>query len=130
ELSLVVRGPAVSELCNTQMGFVIGLPLAVVGPSGSFYNAVLRGDDRPSMGIGATNFAIPDCVPGTSPTTAALPPTVPPSTAPPATAPPTTAPPAAGAVDVLSAQVTAAPTTAEVQVLGDQVRRLPATGSG
>ncbi|MPY93827.1 MAG: hypothetical protein GEV08_12415 [Acidimicrobiia bacterium] len=122
-LSLAVPGPAVSQLCNTQMEFVIGLPLAVVGPSGSYYNAVLRNDARPSMGIGATNFPIPDCVPGTSPTTAS-----PPTTTPPTTAPPTTLP-EVGPVEVESSQVTAPPEVAPVAVAGVSVRQLPATGA-
>jgi LPXTG-motif cell wall-anchored protein len=137
ELSLAVPGPAASPRCNTQLEFVIGLPLAVVGPSGSYYNALLRGDDRPSMGIGATNFAIPDCVPGTSGTTVPPPPPPPPppTTPPPsvsptsAVAPTTAAPPAT----VLAAQVTSAPTSAPasapVAVAGAQVSRLPETGS-
>lgn len=136
QLSVPVPGPAVSAECNTQMGFVIGLPLAVVGPSGSFYNALLRNDDRPSMGIGATNFAIPDCVRGAASTTT---PTTPPTTPPPTTPPTTTAPPSVAPTStaqppatVLSAQLSAAPTTAPVApaaVAGAHVSRLPATGS-
>lgn len=130
ELSIPVPGPAQSSQCNTQMGFVIGLPLAVVGPSGSYYNALLRNDDRPSMGIGATNFAIPNCVPGVAGT--ATGPTAPPPVAPTSTAvasvsPTSTALPPA---EVLSAQLSAAPTTsAPVAVAGVQVNRLPQTGS-
>lgn len=139
ELSVAVPGPAQSELCNTQMGLVIGLPLAVVGPSGSYYNRVLRNDTRPSMGIGATNFAIPDCVAGPSPT--GPPPTVPPPTVPPPAEPspvvpppavaPTeaAAPPPPAAVAVAAAQVSQPPEVAQTEVLGTQVRQLPATGS-
>src|SRR4051794_7197773 len=35
-----------SNNCNYQLDGVVGVPLAVVGPSGSFYSAASRGDDR------------------------------------------------------------------------------------
>lgn len=132
QLSITVPGPAQSELCNTQLELVIGAPLAIVGPSGSFYNSLLRNGTGPDMGVGAKNHAIPNCTPGTTPVTVLVSTTLPPTT----TAPPTTAP-AQVSPDVVSA--TTAPTVQSVvvsattppSVLGIQVARaqLPNTGS-
>ena len=146
QLSITVPGPTQSELCNTQLELVIGAPLAIVGPSGSFYNSVLRNDDGPDTGIGAKNQAIPNCTPGTTPVSVLVPTTLPPTTAPPATTPPTTTPPATTPPTTAPAQVspqqvsatTAAPVVqpaavaaTPVSVLGVQVARaqLPATGN-
>jgi hypothetical protein len=67
-LSLTIPEPSPDLSCNFQAGGVLGLPLAVVGPNGSYYSQVLRGDSGPTMLIGATNFGIPGCEAGVSPT--------------------------------------------------------------
>lgn len=58
QLRITVPRPAgVSPECFLQIDAVLGLPLAVVGPHGSFYNNVIRGDAKPSMIVSATNFS-------------------------------------------------------------------------
>ena len=109
---LAITVPTTDIACNLQVGAGIGLPLAVVGPSGSYYTAAIRGDQGPNLLVGAINFATTPC-----PATAAETTTPPTSTAP---APETTAPPATVAPPVSVAPATAAapaaaqPTTAPV----------------
>jgi hypothetical protein len=68
-MSLTIPGPSPDMSCNLQAGGVLGLPLAVVGPNGSFYSPLLRGDNGPALGIGDTNFGMTGCEAGVSPTT-------------------------------------------------------------
>ncbi len=118
-LSVTLPGTEVS--CNIQTGAVIGPPLATVGPNGSYYRAVMRGDDRPTMLIGAANFATSPCPP---PTTAA----------PVVVAAATTTTTVRAAVAGI--EVTQAPTSAPATTttIGTQVEAatasLPATGRG
>jgi hypothetical protein len=51
QLSIVV--PTAEVACNLQVGGGIGLPLAVVGPSGSYYTAAVRGDQGPNLVLSA-----------------------------------------------------------------------------
>lgn len=109
ELELVL--PAADVTCAVQLDLVIGRPLAVVGPSGSFYSDISRRDEGPNLLIDAGPLDTQPCfVPTTTaPEGGALPSeaTVPvstPSTASPAVTAATTA---AGAV--LAGSVTAAP---------------------
>ena len=44
-----------TEVCNWQIDSIIGPPLAVVGPGGSFYTDSARGDNGPSMLLSANN---------------------------------------------------------------------------
>lgn len=74
QLSFVVPPPDVS--CLVQLDAVLGLPLAVVGPGGSFYAAASRGDDRSNMLIASRPVETVPCeaaLPATTavPTTAA-----------------------------------------------------------
>lgn len=87
---LSVTVPPIAVACAAQLEAVLGAPLAVVGPSGSFYSALLRGDDRPTMLISATNYVITPCQPEVAPTTIVAPTTTmaPTTTAPPATVAP------------------------------------------
>ena len=116
-LRLAVPSAAVG--CRFQVDAILGRPLAVVGPGGSFYSAVLRGNG-PSMLIGAVGVDIPGCAttPTTVPTTAT---TTVPTTAPPVTIAPTTTlapiPP--------SPPITLAP---QVQGVSQVGAALPATG--
>lgn len=84
--------------CAYQIDAIVGLPLAVVGPNGSFYGGALRGDGRRTTLLSAANGAYSQCaaeetttttVPETTTTTA--PPETTTTTAPPTTT--TTAPP-------------------------------------
>lgn len=82
---LSVTIPTAEVACNVQAEAVIGLPLAVVGPNGSYYNSAVRGDQRPNMLIAATNVTTSPCPP---PAPAPAPAVTPVTTAPPT---PTTA---------------------------------------
>lgn len=131
-LALKVPGP--DQACNYQVEAVLGRPLAVVGPSGSYYNSLLRGGTGPNMLVSATNFEIPGCVAGVQANAAAAQPAVTTTAAP---APTTTAPPqpaAAAAVEsaVVAAAPTAAPTTTAVPTQVEAAvaaRALPNTGA-
>lgn len=130
--------------CRAQVDAVIGGPLALVGPSGSWYTALLRGDDRPTMLVGAETMDLP-CVVATTTTadTGSVSPTSEtPTTV--ATTVATTEAPAtevttqastAPSVRVEAVVVTASPTVvvtaaaAAPVVLAAGVRTLPVTGS-
>lgn len=86
---LSISVPAAQDACFVQLDAALGLALGVVGPSGSYYSASLRGSG-PNMLISAANFG-GDCTP-TPPTPTPPPPTAPTPTSPPP-APPTTNPP-------------------------------------
>lgn len=76
--------------CNYQLDSIVGLPLAIVGPNGSFYSASLRGDDRRTTLIGFRNGAYESCeAPPTTTTTGPPTTTTTPSTTVPTTVPPT-----------------------------------------
>jgi hypothetical protein len=84
-LSLVVPG---DPNCFVQLDAVLGAPLAVVGPSGSYYTAALRGAEAPTMLIAGGTAHTESCV-GNAPTpTLATSPPSPSTTA----APPTSTP--------------------------------------
>jgi LPXTG-motif cell wall-anchored protein len=83
-LSLTI--PPADVACTIQADAVIGLPLAVVGPHGSYYNSAVRGDERPNLLIADTHVVTAPCpVPATTspptPAPAATPVTTPPTTA-------------------------------------------------
>lgn len=59
---LAVTLPSNEVTCVVQFGLVIGPPLAVVGPNGSYYNAATRGDAGPDMLVAARNGEIAGCV--------------------------------------------------------------------
>jgi hypothetical protein len=137
---LAVDMPKAEVACTVQTDAVIGLPLAVVGPHGSFYTPVIRNDEGPNMLIGDTSFAAMPC---SSPATTAPPPaTTSPSTTssiPTAATSATTAgppgsgtPPVAAVLAAEAAQTTqpAAPKPATASgVLGATAQRtLAATG--
>jgi hypothetical protein len=75
---LSITMPGIDVTCQVQAGAILGLPLEVVGPNGSYYNSVIRRDAKANMLIDATNFETPGCVSGTTTsvpatTTSALP---------------------------------------------------------
>lgn len=55
--------------CAYQIDAIVGVPLAVVGPSGSFYSAGNRGDEKRTTLISFRNGAYPQCVETTTSTT-------------------------------------------------------------
>lgn len=106
--------PAPTAGCQFQLDAILGAPLPVVGPSGSFYSPSLRGNEGPALLINARSLTVPDCVPVPS-TTAAAPTAASVTTA--AAAPSTTAAP-----------VTVS-TTAESVMAAVAQQALPATGT-
>ena len=111
------------DACYGQLDAVVGAPLAVIGPKGSYFNNLYRNDDRPNMLISASNYGegCKDPVPPTTvPPTTVPPATVPPATVPPATVPPTTVTP-------LSVPPTTPPPTV-LEAL-PQPKTLPVTGA-
>jgi hypothetical protein len=139
-------------VCNVQLDAFLGLPLAIVGPSGSFYSNLPRGSGTNRL-ISANHFGLQPCVEAT--TTTAAPTTTSSSIAPTTTEAtttttttettveqtggvadtPTTPPSSPTAVDsaALPGQQTA-PSTSAAQVLGESVTApsggvLPVTGS-
>ena len=75
-----------TDVCNVQVDAVLGLPLAVVGPGGSFYSSGARGSG-PNRLLSAANFTVTPCAPTTTvaPVSTSSPP--PPSTTPTSVAP-------------------------------------------
>jgi hypothetical protein len=59
--------------CDYQMDAVVGVPLKVVGPNGSFFSANLRGDNRRTTLLSARNSRYEVCVAHTSQTIAVAP---------------------------------------------------------
>lgn len=85
--------------CAYQVDAIVGLPLAVVGPNGSFYNEVLRGDGRRSTLVDAANGAYTDCSPPETTTTSTTTPTTTSTTS-------TTAPPVSSTVPATTVDTT------------------------
>jgi len=54
-----------TDVCNVQLDAVLGLPLAVVGPGGSFYSSGARGSG-PNRLLSAANFSVTPCAPTTT----------------------------------------------------------------
>lgn len=117
QLQVTLPGSAV---CNLQLDSFLGLPLAIIGPSGSFYSDASRGHG-PNRLLSASNFGLEPCVAPTTtqaPTTTAAPqvPEAPVATAPettvaPPEAPTTTAAPLQPPLEELpEATTTTAPT--------------------
>ena len=130
--SLSITVPTTDVSCIWQLDALLGRPLAVVGPSGSYYNGALRNSDQ-SMQIDYLHWGTENCVPATQPTTTSTStPPPPPDTTPTTAAPevqPTT--PTTQPTEVEAVQVTA-PATTEVptEVLAETVSRtLPNTGA-
>jgi hypothetical protein len=70
--SLSLTLPDLSALghdCSFQIDAVVGVPLSVVGPAGSFYSESLRGDGRRTTLVSFSNGAYADCVPTTTTST-------------------------------------------------------------
>jgi LPXTG-motif cell wall-anchored protein len=127
QMSIPATGP-VGEACFFQLDAHLGRPLGMVGPSGSYYNSLLRGDGGPNLLVSAHNFAVP-CALAQAPTTT---PVAPATTTPPAAAPTTTAPSAVSPAPTNPAPVAPVATTPTAQVLSETANRprtLPATGS-
>lgn len=153
-LSLVVPSAGMDEVCYLQVDAVLGAPLAMIGPNGSFYNSVLRRDGGPNNLVSAKNFPAECTEPAPAPAPAPDVPTTPPPAEPapvealqaPAPEAPTpeapapvevestvTPPPAAPAPSttagpvVEAGAVSAAPTTTapQVEVLSENLNRAP-----
>jgi LPXTG-motif cell wall-anchored protein len=75
-LSLVVPSAGTDDVCYLQVDAVLGAPLAVIGPNGTYYNSVLRPDEGPNNLVSAKNFAAECTEP--APTPAPEVPTTPP----------------------------------------------------
>jgi LPXTG-motif cell wall-anchored protein len=112
-----------------QIDAILGRPIAVVGPSGSYYTGLLRPDQGPTLLVSATNFAT-ECV---APETLVTPPPATPTTP---AVPETPATPIAptGEATTPPASVPESPTTpaAPTGVLAETVSRptsLPTTGA-
>jgi hypothetical protein len=109
--TLTLIMPDLSQLgsaCAYQMDAIVGVPLAVVGPSGSFYSAAQRNDDRRTTLISFRNSQYELCAAQvttttTAPTTTTTVPVVPPTTQPPTT---TTAPTGAAGESAQALQTT------------------------
>lgn len=102
-MSLSVTLPS-TAVCNVQLDAVQGLPLAVVGPSGSYYSDWQRKDGSYRL-ISAANFGLEPCVaptPSVPETTTAPAPPAPEATT-------TTAPPAPPAAPVETTTTAPAP---------------------
>lgn len=117
-LSITLPG---SGVCNVQLDAVQGLPLAIVGPSGSYYSDWQRGDGTSRL-ISAANFGLEPCVaasPTSAPpavtTTTEAPTTVdvsgPPTSGPTVTQPPTTSTVMSAGVDTPEGPGTSVPAT-------------------
>ncbi|MGE0729484.1 MAG: hypothetical protein AB7O92_28450 [Acidimicrobiia bacterium] len=93
QLALTLPG---TDVCKVQLDAHLGLPLAVVGPNGSFYSQAVRGHGTNRL-ISAASFGLEPCVPSTTSTTAppvTAAPSTPETPAPPAEQPPAEQPPA------------------------------------
>ncbi len=135
--SLTIGIPT-SDVCAMQVDAVLGLPLEVVGPSGSFYSGATRGHG-PNRLLSATNFAVDSCTTSTSTSTTTTAATSTTAVAPPTSsggggALPSTVTSAAPSTTAATSTATVTPpsggaspnTTAASQALGTS---LPATGT-
>jgi LPXTG-motif cell wall-anchored protein len=124
-LSLVIplTMPATAEPCYAQVDAVLGAPLTIVGPGGSYYSPVSRIDEGPNMLISAGTATIDTCV---APTTTTAPPV---TTTTEATAPTTTTPVLPPTVPVTEAPTEVAPAQAVVASDVSATRQLPVTGA-
>ena len=78
--------------CSYQVDAIVGVPLAVVGPGGSFYSESLRGDGRRTTLVSFRNGAYSICVAQTTTSTTTTSTTTPPTSTTQPPAPPTTQP--------------------------------------
>ena len=135
--SLTIGIPT-SDVCAMQVDAVLGLPLEVVGPSGSFYSGATRGHG-PNRLLSATNFAVDSSTTSTSTSTTTTAATSTTAVAPPTSsggggALPSTVTSAAPSTTAATSTATVTPpsggaspnTTAASQALGTS---LPATGT-
>lgn len=117
--SLSFTFPPLAEFgfgCAYQFDAIVGLPLAIVGPSGSDYSASVRGDDRRTTLIGYRNGAYVTCAAEQTTTTST---TAPESTTTTSTVPAaTTSTPVPSTVPAVTEDTT--PTCAPVQQVDGQ----------
>jgi hypothetical protein len=66
--SMSITVPTAPEACNVQLDAALGLPIGVVGPSGSYYSNILR-QTGPNMLVSAANFGLQPCEEAPAPTT-------------------------------------------------------------
>jgi hypothetical protein len=126
--SLEVSLPS-SGACAAQLDLVIGPPLAVVGPSGSYFSSVARNDNGPNLLIASGSPATSPCaapvvtVPVSQPAVDVTSP--PDTTAPTAATSPVTVEPTPATV---SAGATTAPPAVSAEALAVSPAQLPVTG--
>ncbi len=115
--------------CNVQLDAHLGRPLAVVGPSGSYYSEALRDDNAGDRLVSsAAHFTLEPCEKATTTTPA---PTTTPTSAPVTTAAPARAASVTGQVltrNVSAPVVAAAPAAAPNTLAQVAQQQLPATG--
>jgi hypothetical protein len=119
--------PALPDDCFYQADHVVGYPLAVVGPDGSFYSPVSRGDEERNMLVDARNGTLTSCTAVTTTTT-----TEPPASTTTTTAPTTTTTAQSTTTTQPRTITTAGPTTTTVQSTATSIARtgtIPVTGS-
>jgi LPXTG-motif cell wall-anchored protein len=131
QLSLVMPGGAAP--CFVQVDAVLGAPLAVVGPGGSYYTAGLRGAQAPTLLIAAGTSLNASCTSTTS-TTSTTVPVAPPTTATPPPAPPptaTTTPVLPPTIPTTETTVPAGPPLAQQvsAAVASRAAQLPTTGA-
>jgi hypothetical protein len=87
--SLSISLPTAPEACNVQLDAVLGLPLGMIGPNGSYYSPIIRGGG-PNMLVSAANFGLEPCeeAPPTTTSTSTTAPEEQPTTTTTTTAPP------------------------------------------
>jgi LPXTG-motif cell wall-anchored protein len=122
---LILTAPGTKVACNMQIDALLGSPLQVVGPHGSYYSNIPRVDQRPNMLVSAANFGVTNCVEtGPVETTVVSPKETP------AAAPAEVAPIVAAATTTTAPTTTAAPAVAPAEVMGIMAaRELPQTGA-
>jgi len=143
--SLSLTVPDLSGLghsCSYQLDAVVGVPLAIVGPSGSFYEASTRGDDRRTTLISFRNGSYTICVAQatttttqptttttTPPSTTTTQPTTTTTTTPAATAATTAPPPTTEPIATAASAASAAAGSSQSSQAAQATRTLAATGT-
>lgn len=126
QLTLRLQDETINPLPTCyQVDASLGPPLAVVGPSGSFYG-ILNG--RFNMLISAWNGGIQPCGTPLPPTTLAPPTTPPPTTVPPTT-PPTVSPTSAGIITTTTCPAGQSMTAAGCVAVAGVSATIPRTGA-
>jgi hypothetical protein len=129
---LALSLPRSGDTCAAQLDLVIGRPLAVVGPSGSYFSNVARNDSGPNNLIASGSLATNSCTapvptaPAAQQPAATVPADTTPTTTTVATAPAVTS--AAAAPSTTVAAATTAPPAVSAEALAVSPAELPFTG--